>query len=105
MDQPIRAIAVIGAGRMGGPMALNLLRAGFGVRAFDTSATQLDALAQQGVAAADSAAGAASGADAIITMLPSDDALQQVVERPGGLLGELRAGQVLIDMGTSKLAT
>jgi 3-hydroxyisobutyrate dehydrogenase-like beta-hydroxyacid dehydrogenase len=41
----------------------------------------------------------------IVTMLPSDDALRQVVEGPGGLLGVLRAGQVLIDMSTSKPAT
>jgi 2-hydroxy-3-oxopropionate reductase len=107
MDQhaPIQAIAVIGVGRMGGPMALNLLRAGFVVGAYDAATAQLEALARQGVAAAESARAAARGADAIITMLPSDDALQQVVAGPDGLLGELRDGQVLIDMGTSKLAT
>jgi 2-hydroxy-3-oxopropionate reductase len=102
---PIHTIAVVGAGRMGGPMALNLLRAGFAVHAYDTSAAQLEQLAGQGVTAAESIQAAARAAEIVITMLPSDDALQQVVEGPGGLLEALRPGQVLIDMGTSKPAT
>jgi 3-hydroxyisobutyrate dehydrogenase-like beta-hydroxyacid dehydrogenase len=48
---------------------------------------------------------AANAATVIVTMLPTDEALQQVVEGPDGLLSQLRAGQVLIDMSTSKLAT
>jgi 2-hydroxy-3-oxopropionate reductase len=102
---PIQTVAVIGAGRMGGPMALNLARAGFAVSAYDASPAQLEVLARQGVAAADSAQAAASAARAIITMLPNDDVLQQVVEGPGGLLSQLQDGQILIDMSTSKLAT
>ena len=107
MDEqvPIHTIAVIGAGRMGGPMALNLMRAGFAVYVYDTSAAQLEQLARQGATPAESAQAAARAAEIIITMLPSDDALQQVVEGPGGLLEILQPGQVLIDMGTSKPAT
>src|SRR5262249_26482245 len=101
----IQTVAVVGAGRMGGPMALNLMRAGFAVRAYDTSAAQLEQLVRQGATAAESAQAAARAAEIAITMLPSDDALQQVVEGPGGLLEALRPGQVLIDMGTSKPAT
>jgi 2-hydroxy-3-oxopropionate reductase len=101
----IRSVAVIGAGRMGGPMALNLLRAGFAVTAYDASLAQRKALAQQGLAMADSAQGAARQAGTVITMLPSDDALHQVLEGPSGLLELLVPGQVLIDMGTSTLAT
>src|SRR5262245_18478184 len=86
MDQQtyIHTIAVVGAGRMGGPIALNLRRAGFGVVAYDTSASQLGALARQGVTAAASAQAAAGLAEIVIVMLPSDDTLQQVVEGPGG---------------------
>ncbi len=101
----IQSVAVIGVGRMGGPMAVNLRRAGFAVSAYDAAPAQLEDLARQGIAAAASAPAAAQAADAIITMLPSDELLQQVLEGPDGLLGLLRAGQVLIDMGTSKLAT
>jgi len=100
-----RSVAVIGAGRMGGPMALNLLRAGFAVRVYDTSPAQRHALTQQGLATAGNAQDAARRAEVMITMLPSDDALQQAIEGLGGLLEILRPGQVLIDMSTSKLAT
>jgi 3-hydroxyisobutyrate dehydrogenase-like beta-hydroxyacid dehydrogenase len=101
----VQLVAVVGAGRMGGPMALNLLRAGFTVNAYDTSPAQLNALARQGMATADSAQEAVRRAEAVITMLPSDDALRQAIEGPGGLLEVLRPGQVLIDMGTSALLT
>jgi 3-hydroxyisobutyrate dehydrogenase-like beta-hydroxyacid dehydrogenase len=101
----IRAVAVIGAGRMGGPMALNLLRAGFTVTVYDSSPAQLDALARQGLAVASSARVAARQTAAVITMLPSDDVLQQALEGPDGLLAVLSPGQVLIDMSTSKLAS
>jgi 2-hydroxy-3-oxopropionate reductase len=104
MEQ-IQSVAIIGVGRMGGPMAANLRRAGFAVSAYDAAPAQLEGLAELGVVAAASPAEAAGPADVIITMLPSDDVLQQVVEGPGGLLDLLRPGQVLIDMGTSKLAT
>src|SRR5262245_33219048 len=107
MDEqaPVHPFAVMGAGVMGVSMALSLLRAGFAVHVYDTSAAQLDRLAQQGATAAESIQAAARTAELVITMLPSDDALQQVVEGPGGLLEILRPGQVLIDMGTSKPAT
>jgi 2-hydroxy-3-oxopropionate reductase len=101
----IRSVAVVGAGRMGGPMALNLLRAGFAVRVYDASSAQLGTLRRQGLAAAGSAQDAARQAEVVITMLPSDDTLQQAIEGPGGLLEILRPSQVLIDMSTSKLAT
>src|SRR5262245_19699022 len=104
-ELPTHSIGIIGVGRMGGPMALNLLRAGFAVSAYDTSQEQLDALARQGATTAGSAQAAARAAEVIVTMLPSDDALRQVVEGADGLLEVLRAGQVLIDMSTSKPAT
>jgi 2-hydroxy-3-oxopropionate reductase len=102
---PIRAVAVIGAGRMGGPMALNLARAGFAVSAYDAAPAQLEALARQGITPAASAQAALDAAEVTILMLPSDEALQQVLEGRGGLIERLRPVQALLDMGTSKLET
>jgi 2-hydroxy-3-oxopropionate reductase len=101
---PINRIGFIGVGRMGGPMALNLHRAGFEVRAYDVSPTALEAAAHAGLATADSLA-AVVDADMLILMLPSDDALSESMEASGGVMGRLRAGQIVIDMSTSKLAT
>ncbi len=101
-SESMQTVAVIGVGRMGGPMALNLMRAGFTVRAYDPSAAALNMVAQKGVMAASSIQSAAQGADVVITMLPSDQALLDAVEGSTGLLATMQVGQVLIDMSTSK---
>lgn len=64
-------IAFIGLGNMGGPMAANLLKAGFSVRAFDLSPDALDAAKSNGCEVAFSAQEAADGADFVISMLPA----------------------------------
>jgi 3-hydroxyisobutyrate dehydrogenase len=64
-------IAFIGLGNMGGPMALNLHKAGHEVQAFDLSKPACDKLAADGVGIAASASAAAQGAEAIVTMLPA----------------------------------
>lgn len=102
---PIQRVGFIGVGRMGGPMALNLHRAGFAVRAFDLASAPLEQLAQSGVPTADSLETAVADAHAIILMLPSDDALQQTMAGSPGVLGCLQAGQTVIDMSTSTLAS
>ena len=66
-------IGFIGLGNMGAPMARNLIAAGHHVKGFDVAGTQVD-----GVDAAPSAADAASGADAVITMLPNGDIVRAV---------------------------
>ena len=45
-------IAFIGLGNMGGPMAINLHKAGHSVRAFDLSQPACDKVAEAGVAIA-----------------------------------------------------
>ncbi len=90
---------------MGRPMALNLHRAGFAVRVYDVSPPTLQAAAQAGLATASSPAEATHDADVIVLMLPSDEALCGLMEGEGGLLSHLRAGQIVIDMGTSLLTT
>lgn len=81
-------VGFIGVGRMGGTMARNLLRAGHEVRAWDTSPQSLAALANDGASAASSAEDAFSG-DAVISMLPNDDAMlgifldEKVLRREG----------------------
>ena len=67
-------IGFIGVGRIGGAMARNLLRAGHQVRAWDTSKQSLAALVKDGAEAASSAEDAFAG-DAVISMLPNDEAM------------------------------
>jgi 3-hydroxyisobutyrate dehydrogenase len=64
-------IAFIGLGNMGGPMAANLVRAGYEVVGFDLLPAAVDHAREQGVAIAASGAAAVTGSDVVITMLPA----------------------------------
>ncbi len=75
-------IAFLGTGRMGAPMAANLVRAGFAVRAWDRTASHAAALVQDGLTVAVSPADAIKGAGILITMLADGPATEQVWNVP-----------------------
>ena len=64
-------IAFIGLGNMGGPMAANLVKAGYKVNGFDLVPALKDAAKTDGVTIADSARAAVADASVVITMLPA----------------------------------
>ncbi|KQY04716.1 3-hydroxyisobutyrate dehydrogenase [Mycobacterium sp. Root135] len=64
-------IAFLGLGNMGGPMAANLAAANHAVRGFDVVPALRDAAEAKGVTVFDSGAEAVTGADVVITSLPS----------------------------------
>ena len=90
-------VAFVGLGRMGMLMAAHLVAAGHEVRGFD-----LDPDASvEGVQRCASAADAARGADAAITMLPSPEAIRSATLGPGGVAEGLGPGSLCIDMSTA----
>ena len=93
-------IGFLGLGEMGTPMAGRLLHAGHDVVVWNRSAERTAPLAKEGAAVAPSPAAAAAGADFIITMLATPEALEQVLFGSEGLAPALSPGQVLIDMST-----
>jgi 3-hydroxyisobutyrate dehydrogenase len=92
-------IAFLGTGRMGGPMAANLARAGFGVRVWDRTASHAAALAGDGLTVAASPAGAVKGAGIVITMLADGPATEQAWHGPDGLLAAA-PGLIWVQMAT-----
>ena len=87
---------------MGGPMAGHLVRAGFDVAVFDIrSETVALFVERHGGRAARSAADAAAGADAVITMLPNDRVVRVAILGEAGAAEKLRPGALVIDMSTS----
>ncbi|MEV6127478.1 2-hydroxy-3-oxopropionate reductase [Streptomyces violaceusniger] len=95
-----RTIAFIGLGIMGSPMAANLVRAGHTVIGYNRSRPAVDRLVGAGGQGADSAAAAVADADVVITMLPADPQVAEVVLGPDGLLAHVRTGTLLIDMSS-----
>lgn len=73
-------VAVLGTGTMGEPIARNLLRAGFDVRAWNRTRSRAEPLAGAGAAVCDTAAGAADGAAFVFTVLADADATAETVE-------------------------
>ncbi len=91
------AIAFIGLGNMGGPMAGNLAKAGETVRGFDLSRGHLDAAVAHGVAAAASIADAVKGASIVVTMLPAGPQSRAVYD---AVIPAAEKGALLIDCST-----
>jgi 3-hydroxyisobutyrate dehydrogenase len=94
------AIAFIGLGNMGLPMARNLLRAGHQVVGYDVVASALEAAAGAGVQAADSMAQATTGATCVITMLPEGRHVRDVYLGDQGILARAGLDALLIDCST-----
>lgn len=96
----MRNIGFLGLGTMGGPMARNLLRKGYGVKGFDLSAAALEAHAAAGGATAGSPRAAAEGADVVIAMLPDGPDVERAVLGEDGAIHSMKPGSVLVDMST-----
>jgi 3-hydroxyisobutyrate dehydrogenase-like beta-hydroxyacid dehydrogenase len=92
-------LGFIGLGRMGAGMAANLLKAGHEVTVYNRSSGKAQALTALGARVATRVADACR-AEAIITMLANDDAVQSVVFDDGGLLASAGTGTVHISMST-----
>jgi 3-hydroxyisobutyrate dehydrogenase len=92
-------IAFLGTGRMGSPMAANLARGGFAVRAWNRTISRADALTADGAVVASSPAEAARGASIVITMLADGPATEQAATGPDGLLAA-GPGLIWVQMGT-----
>jgi 3-hydroxyisobutyrate dehydrogenase len=101
-------IAFIGLGNMGGPMVLNLHKAGHAVTAFDLNAEACGKVKAAGVAVAASAQDAVRGAEAVVTMLPASQHVEGLFLGNGngaGLLASIAQGALVIDSSTIAAAT
>lgn len=93
-------VGFVGVGTMGGPMARNLLRAGYTVKVFDLNADALAALQSEGAEVAATAAEAARGVECVITMLPKGEHVESALFGEAGVAAELERGALYIDMST-----
>jgi len=93
-------IAFIGLGNMGGPMALNLIKAGHALRVFDLSPAALEAARAAGATVAASPAEAVQGAETVISMLPASQHVESLYLGADGLAAKIAPGTLVIDCST-----
>ncbi|QNN51893.1 NAD(P)-dependent oxidoreductase [Nocardioides mesophilus] len=93
-------VGFIGLGHMGGPMSLNLLRAGIAVTVHDLHRDAAEQQLALGATWADSPARLAAQVDVLVTMLPGPRQVEAVLLATG-VAEALPAGSVWLDMSTS----
>ena len=95
-------IGFIGVGVMGEPMCRNLAqKSGRPVMAFDRVSQPMERLKAAGVEPARSVAALAQACGIIFMALPSGEHVDAVCSGSDGLLAHTRAGQTIVDLGTS----
>jgi len=93
-------IGFVGLGIMGKPMALNLLKAGFDVVAFNRTENKVDAIVEAGGSKALSPKEVAESSDIIITIVSDTPDVEEVILGEKGIIKGVREGSVVIDMST-----
>ncbi len=91
-------VGVIGLGKMGLPIAMNLMARGFHVTGYRRSGSP--ELAAAGGAVAVSAADVAASTDVLLSIVPTAEDVEEVIAGPAGTLASLRPGTIHIEMST-----
>lgn len=94
-------IGYIGLGVMGGPMPLNLLKAGYKVVVNDIRREAAEPQLAAGALWADTPAELAAQCDVVFTCLPSLGAIETVALGAGGLIEGMREGAAFFEMSTN----
>ncbi len=97
-------IGFIGTGLMGFPMAKNILKAGYKVRAFNRSKNKAEPLKDFGAEISNSIGELVKESHVVITMLTNDDAVNEVVGSDE-FLSNLKPNSTVIDMSSVKQTT
>ena len=93
-------VGIVGLGLLGGAVASRLLAAGHAVVGHDVRAERMTALEAMGGKPAATATAAARASEAVITLLPSLAAVEEVILGAAGLAAALRPEQPVIQMST-----
>ena len=99
-------VGFIGLGRMGTPMAANLVAGGFDVGVWNRTADKATAFAAtHGATAYATARELVAASDVVVTMVADGLVLEAIYDADDGVLAGLEAGKIAIDMSTVGLPT
>jgi 3-hydroxyisobutyrate dehydrogenase-like beta-hydroxyacid dehydrogenase len=101
----IKRISYLGLGAMGSGMASNLLKAGYELTVWNRSAEKCEPFARKGARVAGTPADAVRDVELVMYSLSNDQAVEEVVFGPKGILSGSKEGQIAIDMSTVVPAT
>lgn len=93
-------IGFIGLGIMGKPMALNLLKAGFNVIAYNRTKEKVNTIVEAGGKEGLTPKEVAENSDIIISIVADTPDVQDVILGEGGAIQGVKEGSVVIDMST-----
>src|SRR5262245_45549119 len=94
----METVGVVGIGKIGLPMAENLMKSGYRVLGFRRSS--MAEFEQAGGIPVRSPAELGEQADIVLSCLPSSEALDEVVQGPRGLIHSARPGQIIVELGS-----
>ena len=100
----IKKIGFIGTGLMGLPMAKNILKSGYNLKAFNRTQNKAEPLKEFGGEIAETIKDVVKDNEVIITMLTDDNAINEVMSS-SDFLDNLNPGATVIDMSSIKPAT
>ena len=95
----MKNIGFIGIGLMGFPMAKNLLKSGYNLKAYNRSQDKADRLKEFGAEISLSIKEVVTNSDAIITMLTDDSAVEKVMGSDE-FISNIKEGATVIDMSS-----
>jgi 3-hydroxyisobutyrate dehydrogenase-like beta-hydroxyacid dehydrogenase len=93
-------IGFVGLGRMGEPMARNLLQAGYALNVYNRTAAKASALVEQGARLASQPGDAVASDGIVISIVANDEALERVTLGQGGIAEKLGENGVHLSMST-----
>jgi 3-hydroxyisobutyrate dehydrogenase len=94
----MQKIGFIGIGKIGFPICAHVIEAGYPVVGYRRSSlTEFEKL---GGVPAQSPADVGRQVDIVLACLPTDDALEEVINGPNGLLKSARPGQIIVEFGS-----
>ena len=101
----MKNIGFIGLGNMGGPMAINLIKAGYTVKGFDVARSKVEKFEKNGGQSVLNVREASRNVELIITMLPAGKQVQDVYLGNDGILASQNSKPLLIDCSTIDVQT
>jgi hypothetical protein len=94
----METVGFVGVGKIGLPVAENLIKSGYRVLGYRRSS--LAEFEKIGGVAARSPAEIGAETDIVFSCLPSSQALEEVVHGPNGLIKSARPGQIIVELGS-----